>query len=172
MITNLKPNQILLSENNVSNSEVEKNVEAFQYVGFWTRFGASIIDSIILIMITFPILFLIYGGEYFYGGESVSGVLDFVISYLFPLIATILFWIYKSATPGKIALLAKIVDAKTGNKPSVKQSVIRYIGYYVSLIPLGLGFFWIAWDAKKQGWHDKMAGTVVIRSKNNEGETS
>jgi uncharacterized RDD family membrane protein YckC len=154
----------------VSSSEVEVNTEAFHYVGFWTRFGASIIDSIIVIMITFPFLYLIYGGEYFYGGESVTGVLDVVISYVFPIVATILFWIYKSATPGKIALLAKIVDAKTGNKPNVRQSIIRYLGYYVSLIPLGLGFFWVAWDAKKQGWHDKMAGTVVIRVKNNADE--
>jgi uncharacterized RDD family membrane protein YckC len=53
---------------------------------------------------------------------------------------------------------------KTVNKPTVKQSVIRYLAYYVSLIPLGLGFFWIAWDDKKQGWHDKIAGTIVIHS--------
>lgn len=154
----------------MSSSEIEGNTEAFQYVGFWTRFGASIIDTIILIMITFPILFLIYGGEYFYGGEMILGWPDFIVSYVFPILAIILFWVYKSATPGKIALLAKIVDEKTGNKPSIKQSVIRYIGYYVSLIPLGLGFFWVALDAKKQGWHDKMAGTVVIRTKNNSDE--
>ncbi len=133
------------------------------YVGFWTRFAASIIDTIILIMITFPILFLIYGGEYFYSGESVQGWLDVIISYVFPILAIILFWLYKSATPGKIALLAKVVDEKTGNKLSVKQAIIRYVGYYISLLPLGLGFLWIAMDKKKQGWHDKLAGSVVIR---------
>lgn len=161
---------LVLSENKVNNSKVDTNKEVFQYVGFWVRFGASIVDTIILIMITFPILFLIYGGEYFYRGETVQGWLDFIVSYVFPISAIILFWVYKSATPGKIALLAKIVDVKTGNKPSLKQSIVRYLGYYVSLIPLGLGFFWIAWDAKKQGWHDKMAGTVVIRVKNNADE--
>ena len=65
-----------------------------------------------------------------------------------------------------MVLKVKVVDAKTGSAPTIRQSVIRYIGYYVSLLPLGLGFLWVLWDTKKQGWHDKMAGTVVIRPKN------
>ncbi|MDP7593357.1 MAG: RDD family protein [Litorilituus sp.] len=150
----------------MSSNEMKVYGESFEYVGFWSRFGASIIDSIIIIAITLPILYLIYGGDYFVSEEFVQGFPDFIISYVFPLVATILFWIYKCATPGKIALSVKIVDAKTGNNPTVSQSIIRYLGYYVSLIPLGLGFFWVAWDSKKQGWHDKMAGTVVIRPKN------
>ena len=150
----------------MSSNEMEVHGESFEYVGFWPRFGTSIIDSIIIIAITFPILYLIYGGDYFDFEESVQGIPDFIISYLFPLVATILFWIYKCATPGKIALSVKIVDAKTGNNPTVSQSIIRYVGYCVSLIPFGFGFLCIAWDSKKQGWHDKMAGTVVIRPKN------
>jgi uncharacterized RDD family membrane protein YckC len=153
-------------ENKMSSNEIEINGTPFEYVGFWSRLGASIIDSIIIIVITLPTLYLIYGGDYFNSEEFIQGFSDVIISYVFPLLATILFWIYKCATPGKIALSVKIVDAKTGNNPTVRQSIIRYLGYYVSLIPLGLGFLWIAWDAKKQGWHDKMAGTVVIRSKN------
>jgi uncharacterized RDD family membrane protein YckC len=39
----------------------------------------------------------------------------------------------------------------------------RYFAYYLSTILLGLGFLWIIWDPKKQGWHDKLAGTVVVR---------
>ena len=135
---------IKMTNSEVAQSDMEVNDEPVQYVGFWTRLGASIIDSIILAMITFPLLYLIYGGEYFDSSESVQGFVDVIISYLLPIFATILFWIYKSATPGKIILAVKIIDEKTGNKPTVKQSVIRYIGYYVSLIPLGLGFFWIA----------------------------
>ena len=115
-------------------------------------------------MIAYPILYFVYGGEYFNNSDAVQGISDFIINYIFPIIAIILFWIYKSATPGKMVLSVKIVDEKTGGKLSVKQCLIRYIGYYVSLIPLGLGFFWVAWDDKKQGWHDKMAGTVVIQS--------
>jgi uncharacterized RDD family membrane protein YckC len=153
-------------ENIMSSNEMDVHGESFEYVGFWSRFGASIIDSIIIIIITFPILYLIYGSDYLDSEEFVQGIPDFIISYVFPVMATILFWIYKCATPGKIALSVKIVDVKTGNNPTVSQSIIRYLGYYVSLIPLGCGFICIAWDPKKQGWHDKMASTVVIRPKN------
>ncbi len=129
----------------MSSNVTDIESESFEYIGFWLRFGASIIDSILLLMITFPLLYLIYGG--LYSDELVQGPLDVIISYVFPVVATILFWLYKSATPGKMALSVKIVDAKTGNLPTVSQSIIRYIGYYVSLLPLGLGFLWIGWDA-------------------------
>ena len=58
-----------------------------------------------------------------------------------------------------------IVDAKTGNTISKKQSIGRYFAQIISIIPFGLGYFWIAIDQKKQSWHDKLAGTVVIRSR-------
>jgi uncharacterized RDD family membrane protein YckC len=80
-------------------------------------------------------------------------------------LAVLAFWYYKQATPGKIVFESRIVDAKTGGKMSAGQIVGRYFAYIVSALPLGLGFFWIAFDAKKQGWHDKLAGTVVVRIK-------
>jgi uncharacterized RDD family membrane protein YckC len=58
-----------------------------------------------------------------------------------------------------------IVDAKTGDKPSTGQFIGRYFGYYVSTIPLLLGLIWVGIDRRKQGWHDKLAGTVVIRNR-------
>ena len=63
---------------------------------------------------------------------------------------------------------AKIVDAETGGPITRRQAVVRYLGYYVSLFGLGLGFFWVGWDRRKQGWHDKLAGTVVVRSRRSE----
>ena len=55
-----------------------------------------------------------------------------------------------------------INDAATGEKPTMKQWILRYIGYFVSIVPLGLGYVWVAFDKRKQGWHDKLAGTVVV----------
>jgi uncharacterized RDD family membrane protein YckC len=62
-----------------------------------------------------------------------------------------------------MAISATIVDANTGKRPTTGQFIGRYLAYYVSMIPLFLGFFWIGIDARKQGWHDKLAGTVVVR---------
>ncbi len=65
-----------------------------------------------------------------------------------------------------MAISALIVDDVTGDKPSVGQLIGRYFAYFISTLPFGLGFFWVAFDSKKQGWHDKLAGTVVVRPKN------
>jgi len=135
-----------------------------QYVGFGTRFYAAFIDTLICLFIILGIYYLIYGTSIPNSLEEMS-FSNIVIQYIFPFIATLVFWIYKSATPGKILVKAVIVDATSYEKPSVKQLVIRNLGYYLSLLPLGLGYFWVIWDKRKQGWHDKLANTVVIQPK-------
>lgn len=139
--------------------------DIYEYSGFWPRVGASIIDGILLIILTYPILIAVYGWAYFDTEEVILGGTDFILNWVFPLIATLLLWTYKQATPGKMAISAKIVDADNGGKPTLQQYIVRYIGYFVATIPLGLGILWVAWDKRKQGWHDKLANTVVISSK-------
>ncbi|SKC31039.1 RDD family protein [Photobacterium piscicola] len=134
------------------------------YVGFWPRVLASLVDTAIVALITAPLMYLAYGEMHPSTDSFAIGPMDIMINYLLPFVGVILFWIYKSATPGKMVIKAQIVDANTGNKPSVKQSVIRYLGYFVSTIPLGLGLMWVGWDKRKQGWHDKLANTVVVNS--------
>lgn len=135
-----------------------------EYAGFWIRTGAALIDTIILMIIIAPVLTAIYGTEYWLGQSTSQGPADFLINYVFPAIAVIVFWVYKSATPGKMVLNLTIVDANTGGKPSTGQFIGRYAGYYVALLPLFLGIIWVGIDKRKQGWHDKLAGTVVIRN--------
>ncbi len=69
-----------------------------------------------------------------------------------------------------MAIHAKVVDAKTGGVPSVRQCIVRYFAYILSAIPLCLGYIWVAFDPKKQAWHDKLAGTVVVRLKKKDTE--
>ena len=134
-----------------------------KYVGFWARVLATLIDSVLIMAITLPPLLAIYGLAYLENDEAISGLADILISNILPMILVILFWAKKQATPGKMAVSARIVDAETGKAPSVKQCVGRYFAYILSAIPLGLGFLWVAFDAKKQSWHDKLAGTVVVK---------
>lgn len=135
------------------------------YAGFWIRAWASVIDSVLIMAIIWPLLTMIYGSDYFLSGRLVQGAWDFLLSWVFPAIAVVVFWIYRSATPGKLAVGARILDAQSGQRPKSRQLVIRYLAYYVSAIPLMLGFIWVAFDPRKQGWHDKLAGTVVVRDK-------
>jgi uncharacterized RDD family membrane protein YckC len=137
-----------------------------EYAGFWIRFWASLIDTILLMVVIVPLLVAVYGWVYFTEESSsvYRGPADFLISVVFPLAVIVAFWFYKQATPGKMMLNMKIVDAKTGGPISVGQSIGRYFAYILSTIPFCLGFLWVAFDRRKQGWHDKLAGTVVIRS--------
>jgi uncharacterized RDD family membrane protein YckC len=141
--------------------------QGLEYAGFWIRTWASIIDTFLLILITFPLLVSIYGWSYFdEGADLIAGPADFLISWVLPAVAVIVFWIYKQATPGKMAVSAKIVDATTGQPASTAQLVGRYFAYILSALPLCLGMIWVAFDKRKQGWHDKLAGTVVIKKVN------
>jgi uncharacterized RDD family membrane protein YckC len=126
------------------------------YAGFWPRFGATIVDTLIALMVTVPLMMMVKG-------SAAAGPMDFLVNWVAPAIYTIVFWSVKQATPGKMVLSMRIVDAHTGSAPSLGQYFGRYLGYFVSLIPLGLGFFWIAFDERGQGWHDKLARTVVVR---------
>jgi uncharacterized RDD family membrane protein YckC len=156
-----------------------------EYVGFWARAWASLVDTVLLGVIVWPLLTLIYGSGYWtesiapltaaidatLGGSLESlpaaperGPADLLISWVLPAVAIVVFWIARQATPGKMLIHAKIVDAETGAPLTRRQAIIRYLGYYVSMFGL-LGFFWVGWDRRKQGWHDKLAGTVVVRTR-------
>jgi len=146
-----------------ANSPIEPDAGELEYVGFWARVGAALIDTVLILIVCAPLLTMVYGRSYWTSDSFLQGPADFLINWLLPAIAVIIFWIYRQATPGKIAIAARIVDATTGRKPSTRQLVIRYLGYYVSMLPLFAGIIWVAFDARKQGWHDKLAGTVVVR---------
>ena len=134
-----------------------------RYVGFWMRVFASIIDSLILVVFIGLIAFAVYGMQYVrLSSEGKTLMFDLLVQGLLPALAVIVFWRYRGATPGKMLISAKIVDAETLGTPSTGQLIGRYFAYIVSCIFM-LGFIWIAFDRRKQGWHDKLAGTVVIQ---------
>lgn len=141
------------------------NTQALQYVGFWARTGAYIIDCILLMLIVYPLLFIVLGTGAIDASnpEILFSASYYIITLVIPVAFFLCFWYYKSSTPGKMIFKAKIVDANTGGKPSIGQLVGRYFGYILSSIFLMLGFFWIGWDKRKQGWHDKLSSTVVVK---------
>jgi uncharacterized RDD family membrane protein YckC len=132
-----------------------------QYTGFGRRFLATIIDSILFLILFGSIFYFIYGID-FIEESSTFNTINVLLNYIIPFILVLVLWQYTSTTPGKAFFQVKIVDADTFKKPTKKQFFIRNISYYVSMLPLFLGFFWIIWDKKKQGWHDKLAHTVVV----------
>ncbi|MBI2783626.1 MAG: RDD family protein [Gammaproteobacteria bacterium] len=135
-----------------------------EYVGFWVRVVASLIDTVLMVLIITPLLAAVYGRGYVEMSiGTVPGTPDLLLSWVLPAVAVIAFWVARQATPGKMVFSARIVDARTGREPSAGQCIGRYLAYFVSSIPFCLGFLWVAIDRRKQGWHDKLAGTVVVR---------
>ena len=82
-------------------------------------------------------------------------ILLFIISY------HTLFWFFAGQTPGKALLGLRVVTTE-GKRVSLLRGILRYFAYYLSAIPLLLGFWWVLIDDERQGWHDKIAKTVVI----------
>jgi len=136
-----------------------------EYAGFWLRVWASLIDTVLVCALIFPVLTAIYGRAYWNSTKFIQGPADFLLSWIAPAVAVVVFWMARQATPGKMAIGARVVDARTGGKPSTAQLIGRYLGYFVSTVPLCIGLIWVAFDPRKQGWHDKLAGTVVVRRK-------
>jgi uncharacterized RDD family membrane protein YckC len=131
------------------------------YAGFWARAAAFVLDGVIVTVILVPLLVLGFGIR----EVSLDPAEQWwdLIALLAIAAAVIGFWRYCGATPGKLALGLRIVDAKSGRPPTIGRLVVRFLAYFVSA-PLYLGFLWVAIDRRKQGWHDKIAGTVVINS--------
>lgn len=163
-----------------------------KYVSFNGRLFATFIDLILSTIILMPFFSLEYPPEVaktlndletgaitqdhaaqilltqITQGSGITNIYsNSMIQFFVSALVIILFWFFRSATPGKMLLKMRIVDADTGGKPSLLSFFIRYIGYFVSLIPFCLGFFWIGIDKRKQGWHDKMGNTVVIYTDEN-----
>jgi uncharacterized RDD family membrane protein YckC len=148
-----------------------------RYVGFWARFLAMFIDNIWVTIVLVLVLLAVFGQDFMamatmgpdasaeMAGAAMQGAAgSMIVQLLLPAILIVGFWMWKATTPGKMVVSAKIVDAKTLGEPSTGQLIVRYVGYFISAFVFGLGFLWVAFDKRKQGWHDKIAGTLVVKT--------
>lgn len=134
------------------------------YAGFWIRVLASFIDHIILLLVIGLPLSMLYGFENYWSGEKIIYGFWDVVGLIAPVVLTIWFWLRFLGTPGKVLCRLQVVDAKTLTTMTLKQCIIRFLGYLPATLVLLIGLVWVAFDRRKQGWHDKLAGSVVIRA--------
>jgi len=124
---------------------------AVEYMGFWIRLAAAIIDFLVILAV-----FALFSGIPRAGG----------------FIALSVFWLYywlftglKGRTLGKMAVGIKVVNG-AGSVPGLGRAALREIpGKILSTITIFLGFLWVIWDGQKQGWHDKIASTHVVKAR-------
>ena len=124
------------------------------YSGFWIRFVAAILDALI---IGIPVGIIGWGLAFAIGVASMMYVAQ---------LASVVLVVYldgiKGGTPGKLILGMRIVNEQ-GNYIGIPMAILRYIGKILSAIIIGIGFLMIAFTEKKQGLHDKIAKTFVIK---------
>lgn len=148
--------------------------ETHERAGFWLRLVAFAIDMVILT--TFALVLLIVGVLATNVGDELGDLLTDTAdgSPLFPLwisgaltASAAYFTILHSEygqTIGK-SLLQLEVRAQNGALPSYSQALFRWLAYGLSIAFCGLGFFWVAVNPGKRGWHDLLAHTVVVTPK-------
>ena len=149
-----------------------------RFGGFWRRAVAYGIDKVIL-QIFYIILFTVgllirmiyhpdWQGMEMYLSDSFPDVGVIWIYYLMSLLLDMIYftWFHGSVgqTPGKMLLGLRVVQA-TGEPMTFGLAFLRWAGYLISRLVVYLGFIWIAFDRRKQGWHDKIACTVVVTVK-------
>jgi uncharacterized RDD family membrane protein YckC len=154
-----------------------------RYGGFWIRVVATIIDVIVIsvVLLPFKIMFglgsLAFGGFDGFGIHGLHGLhgpmaLPYLIfgGGVLGLLKTAASWLYGAlmesspyqATLGKMALGMKVTDLY-GNRISFARATGRHFAKYISMITLCIGFIMVGFTERKQGLHDMIAGTLVLK---------
>jgi uncharacterized RDD family membrane protein YckC len=133
-----------------------------EYVGFWARAWAGLIDLSLLAALAMPLVPV----ARLVGAGNLQQVGAGTLLWLLPSgAAALIFYLTPATTLGKLAISAVVVDERTGCPPGLAQQLGRSLGLLLSMAPLGLGFLWVAFHPRKQAWHDKLAGTLVVRAR-------
>jgi uncharacterized RDD family membrane protein YckC len=166
-----------ISDNLENIIEMKREVSTLEFAGFWRRLVAALVDLFALAAIS-SIIFLVFAPYQWFGFDGFWGTGDvfeepvwralpyLVGGNLLSLIVNIAyfvgFWLWRGQTPGKILMNIKLIKTDASNV-SASVALLRYLGYIVSGAVLFIGFVWIAFDSQKQGFHDKMAETYVVK---------
>jgi uncharacterized RDD family membrane protein YckC len=146
-----------------------------RYGGFWIRFVAVIIDGIIVSIPVF-ILGVILGvaaavasnasGNSNSSGANAATTGVGLLVELIGVVISIGYFIYfwgRGQTLAMRLFHLRVADATTGQPIGYGRAALRYVGYLLSAIVCYIGLIWAAFDSRKQGWHDKIASTVVLQ---------
>jgi uncharacterized RDD family membrane protein YckC len=121
----------------------------FVYGGFWIRFAAYLID---VLTTGIPVAVL----------TAMNPSLALLACIVLPVYFVVL-WTTTGRTFGMVLCGLRIVRGTDGGRVSLRGAMLRLAGFVLAAIPLDIGLLWAAFDERKRGWHDMVAGTVVIR---------
>jgi uncharacterized RDD family membrane protein YckC len=153
------------------------------YADFWPRVGAYVIDYIFSnvagVVALFAAAFIAIlaadrsGDIVLQEDQDTLVVIGVVTGALGAAVVSVLyFWLGDAwgGTPGKRLVGLGVVDAGTGGKIGLSRGFLRFLVMTLGAVTLYIGWLWCIWDKKKQTWHDKAAGSVVVASGPEPGE--
>jgi uncharacterized RDD family membrane protein YckC len=148
-----------------------------RYAGFFSRGAAYLLDRAIAsgiatgIFVVLDYLLRLFGADQWLESLNESTMNNVVlvlllstlgIYLLVSIVYNVFFWVSSGQTPGKRVLGVRVIR-KDGTRLRFGNALRRQVGYWISAI-FYLGFLWILVDNQRQGWHDKIAGTIVVYS--------
>ncbi len=137
---------------------------ALEYAGFWLRLGSAVIDYVILALIIL-FLFVLFKPNHSISLNNVP-VYTVVIVVILGIVVIgayfIAFWAWKGQTPGKMVMNIKVIRFRS-NPVDLTHSVLRFGAYVLCVLTIFIGFILMAFDNRKQGLHDKIADTCVVK---------
>ena len=143
------------------------NIKKITVVGFGPRLLATLIDGAMVGFLGFMLAFVLGFFAMFlnmFRWEQGSGPLELLTIggvVVFSIIYYVGFWTADGQTMGMTVLGLQVVGTD-GSRLSTGKALLRYLGYILNAILFSIGFLWAAFDPKRQGWHDKLAGTLVV----------
>jgi uncharacterized RDD family membrane protein YckC len=145
--------------------EQTSGAHALEYAGFWRRFAAFVIDAVIvslLIRVLLPYhdlsIWNLDSRWYIIPVFALSNLIATAITIVY----SVVFLAWRGQTLGKMVMNIKVLRGD-GSNISAGYALLRYLGYIICGLMLGIGFLWIIFDPRKQGIHDKIADTVVVK---------
>jgi len=146
----------------------EQSEHTVTVIGFGRRFAATLIDGLLIAFLSviiigvFGFLSIIVASFNPYSDSNTFNILFIVSTLLVSVLYYVGMWARSDGqTIGKSTLGIRVIRTD-GSSISVGRGLLRYVGYIINGVIFSLGFIWVAFDRKRQGWHDKLAGTYVI----------
>jgi uncharacterized RDD family membrane protein YckC len=138
-----------------------------QYAGFVSRMLAYGIDIVVIVVMLIAFGWLVdtvttlFPPAIFDPTEWIQIALAGVIVIVTSAIYYLFFWTLTGQTPGKMLLGLRVVSLD-GSNVTFWQALRRFVGYFLSALAVYAGYWWVLVDNRRQGWHDKLAGTIVV----------
>ena len=138
-------------------------INTWKYAPPNMRLLAMAVDLSIIGLLMLILIMLEYGDIWLIDAEVKLDLTTYFALSCIPFLYFVGFQCVFSASPGKLLLSLQVLDADTQTNLSTLQCVLRYVGYLLLIMSLGIGLSGLFNGRKGQGWHDRLAHTVVVQ---------